>query len=99
MPTAKLILLLLPLRLQPPTCQRVIIFYQVVEECAQKQRRRTYGWLEQASQATMADGGPREDEAERVLQVLADAMIFIAGDEGIEEWGVGSARAARIFFF
>lgn len=24
----------------------------------------------------MADGGPREDEAERVLQVVADAMIL-----------------------
>lgn len=45
----------------------------------------------------MADGGPREDEAERVLQVVADAMIFIAGDEGVQEWGVGSARAARIY--
>lgn len=87
MPTAKLILLLLPLRLRPPTCQRVI-FYQVVEECAQKQRRRTYGWLEQASQATMADGGPREDEAERVLQVVADAMILYLETNGSRngEW-------------
>ncbi|XP_008665419.1 uncharacterized protein [Zea mays] len=43
---------------------------------ARRSNDDAHGWLEQASQATMADGGPREDEAERVLQVVADAMIL-----------------------
>jgi hypothetical protein len=58
----------------------------------------THGWLEQASQATMADGGPREDEAERVLQVVADAMIFISGDEGDRGMGSGLSSSSQDLF-
>lgn len=72
MPTAKLILLLLPLRLRRSGLQLVSELYSTKWwRSARRSNDDEHGWLEQASQATMADGGPREDEAERVLQVVA----------------------------